>query len=110
MAAQAPTVAPREGRPPPARPACLHTHCLPRASILQDGQLCLTDLATLSSAGRVGQEHGDAVTSVASCSAREHQVFASVGQSVLTLDLRKVTEEKGSGGATRAARISTCVG
>lgn len=48
------------------------------------------------------------MTSVASCAARQHEVFASAGQSVLTLDLRKVKEEKA--GAARAARISIVLG
>ena len=63
---------------PPARPRA------------QDGQLCFTALDTLSSAGRVRQDHGDAVTAVAASPAAEHLVYASAGQAVLAVDVRKV--------------------
>ena len=62
---------------PPARPRA------------QDGQLCFTGLDTLSSAGRVRQDHGDAVTAVAASPAAEHLVYASAGQAVLAVDVRK---------------------
>jgi hypothetical protein len=66
------------------RHACL-------ALVMQDAQLCFTDLNTLSNVGKIRQNYGDAVTSVGSSPASEHLVYASAGQAVLAVDLRKVT-------------------
>ncbi|GAB4823087.1 hypothetical protein N2152v2_010133 [Parachlorella kessleri] len=72
--------------------AVLCCHAIPGNLLVsggEDARLCYTDLSSFNSVGRLRQSYGDAVTSVCSSPAQEHLLYASAGQAVLALDLRK---------------------
>ena len=56
---------------------------------VQDGAICLTDLATLQPVGRVAQTVGDAVPSLCGLPGDDHTLFAAACAAVLQLDLRR---------------------
>ena len=78
----------RPGPPPlPAFPPLPTPH--PSLPGVQDGLICLTDLTTQQTVGRVQQRWGEAVTALCPSPAESHTLYASAGQSVLALDLRR---------------------
>jgi hypothetical protein len=59
---------------------------------VQDGLLRFTDLSSHQEVGQLQQDHGDTVASVCGNPAQPHLAYASVGQAILELDLRKVLQ------------------